>query len=174
MYWFIFISRPQNVFQGPNPILLLSKRNWKTRSRGEAGGRQERPLSSFPLGHFALSSPAELRLDWLKRGCSQYNPWSITYMYCSRSANNLRPTTREGTTGHIPRPHSHHPCLASGDKNTVEFIKLHSLWLSSNLPPSSAILFNSATLLSTIFWLMANEVSVASQNFRYVGVVKNM
>ena len=29
------------------------------------------PLSSFPLGHFALSSPAELRLDWLKRGCEQ-------------------------------------------------------------------------------------------------------
>ena len=53
-------------------------------------------------------------------------------------------------------------------------MKLHSLWLSSNVPPSSAILFNSATLLSTIFWLMANEVSVASQNFRYVGVVKNL
>ena len=27
--------------------------------------------SSFPLGHFALSSPAELRLAWLKRDCSQ-------------------------------------------------------------------------------------------------------
>ena len=28
---------------------------------GEGG--EEAPLSSFPLGHFALSSPAELRLD---------------------------------------------------------------------------------------------------------------
>ena len=28
---------------------------------GEGG--EEVPLSSFPLGHFALSSPAELRLD---------------------------------------------------------------------------------------------------------------
>ena len=31
------------------------------------------PLSSFPLGQFALSSPAKLRLDWLKRDCSQSN-----------------------------------------------------------------------------------------------------
>ena len=38
-----------------------SERKQKTRSRGEAG--EEAPLSSFPLGHFALSSPAELRLD---------------------------------------------------------------------------------------------------------------
>ena len=35
-------------------------------SRGEAGEKagKVRPLSSFPLGQFALSSPAELRLDW--------------------------------------------------------------------------------------------------------------
>ena len=29
------------------------------------------PLSSSPLGQFALSSPAELRRDWPKRDCSQ-------------------------------------------------------------------------------------------------------
>ena len=42
-------------------------------SRGEAGEKSLffPPLSSFPLGQFALSSPAELRLDWLKRDCSQ-------------------------------------------------------------------------------------------------------
>ena len=31
----------------------------------------EKSASSPPLGQFALSSPAELRLDWLKRDCSQ-------------------------------------------------------------------------------------------------------
>ena len=29
------------------------------------------PIIKVPLGQFALSSPAELRLDWLKRDCSQ-------------------------------------------------------------------------------------------------------
>ena len=58
-------------------------------------------------------------------------------------------------------------------KNFINKSKLHSLWLSSNVPPSSAVFFNSITFLSTIFWLMAYEVSRASQNFRYVGVVKN-
>ena len=31
----------------------------------------EKSASSFPLGQFAHSSPAELRLDWPKRDCSQ-------------------------------------------------------------------------------------------------------
>ena len=31
----------------------------------------EKSVSSPPLGQFALSSPAELRLDWPKRDCSQ-------------------------------------------------------------------------------------------------------
>ena len=31
----------------------------------------EKSASSFPLGQFALPSPAELRLDWPKRDCSQ-------------------------------------------------------------------------------------------------------
>ena len=52
-------------------------RKWSeaSESRGEAGEKAGKeggslffpPLSSFPLGQFALSSPAELRLDWLKR-----------------------------------------------------------------------------------------------------------
>ena len=33
--------------------------------------RENRAKRSFPLGQFALSSPAELILDWLKRDCSQ-------------------------------------------------------------------------------------------------------
>ena len=32
-------------------------------SRGEAGEEAGKALSSFPLGQFPLSSPAELRLD---------------------------------------------------------------------------------------------------------------
>ena len=39
------------------------------------------PLSSFPLGEFALSSPAELRLDWLKRDCSQSKVVEIQWLY---------------------------------------------------------------------------------------------
>ena len=46
----------------------------KREAKGKLGRRRESffpPLSSFPLSHFALSSSAELRLDWLKRDCSQ-------------------------------------------------------------------------------------------------------
>ena len=53
-------------------------------SRGEAGEKAGKeggslffpPLSSSPLGQFALSSPAELRRDWPKRDCSQSNVWT--------------------------------------------------------------------------------------------------
>ena len=37
-------------------------------SRGKLGRRRERPLSSFPLGHFALSSPAELSTRLTEEG----------------------------------------------------------------------------------------------------------
>ena len=36
------------------------KKKKNEKPRGKLGRRRERPLSSFPLGHFALSSPAEL------------------------------------------------------------------------------------------------------------------
>ena len=62
------------------PILLVDR--WEDQPATEdttATLQQERkkgPCSSrlspvSLLGHFALSSPAELRLDWLKRDCSQ-------------------------------------------------------------------------------------------------------
>ena len=47
-------------------VTRARKSSEASESLGEAA-----PLSSFPLGQFALSSPAELRLDWLKRDCSQ-------------------------------------------------------------------------------------------------------
>ena len=42
-------------------VTRARKSSEASESRGEAG--EEAPLSSFPLGQFALSSPAELRLD---------------------------------------------------------------------------------------------------------------
>ena len=45
-----------------------------------------KPLSSFPLGHFALSSPAELRLDWLKRDGSQSSTVRVRHTAISRKA----------------------------------------------------------------------------------------
>ena len=47
-------------------VTRASKSSEASESREEAA-----PLSSFPPGQYALSSPAELRLDWLKRDCSQ-------------------------------------------------------------------------------------------------------
>lgn len=45
------------------------------------GGKKARfppPLTSSPLGHFALrSSPAERRLDWVEKECSQSRFYGI-------------------------------------------------------------------------------------------------
>lgn len=46
----------------------------------EGGGKEGMfppPLTSSPLGHFALSSPAERRLDWVEKYCSQSRFYGI-------------------------------------------------------------------------------------------------
>ena len=40
-------------------------------------GRFPPPLTSSPLGHFALSSPAERRLDWAEKAFSQSRFYGI-------------------------------------------------------------------------------------------------
>lgn len=43
----------------------------KLEPEGGKEGMFAPPLTSSPLGHFAISSPAERRLDWVEKDCSQ-------------------------------------------------------------------------------------------------------
>ena len=67
----------------------------KPRGSWEGGGKGGReglffsPLSSFPLGQFALSSPAELRLYWLTRDCSQSIP-ARSPMFLKRTKRKIK------------------------------------------------------------------------------------
>ena len=60
-----------------------SETNEESQSMGKLepeGGKEGMfapPLTSSPLGHFAISSPAERRLDWVEKYCSQSRFYGI-------------------------------------------------------------------------------------------------
>ena len=76
--------------------------------RGGKGGRERTiglffsPLSSFPLGQFALSSPAELRLYWLTRDCSQSIP-ARSPMYLKRTKRKIKNVSVYRLISTLPR-----------------------------------------------------------------------
>lgn len=65
------------------PARKSSETNEESQSMGKLepeGGKEGRfppPLTSSPLGHFAISSPAERRLDWVEKDCSQSRFYGI-------------------------------------------------------------------------------------------------
>ena len=70
----------------------IERRERKPRGSWGGGGKGGRDLEGLPLffpplpSLFALSSPAELRLDWLKRDCSQSKGVEVQWLYLQLSS----------------------------------------------------------------------------------------
>ena len=76
-----------------NPILRCWGRReiWTRRLQKRMQSLFFPPLSSSPLGQFALSSPAELRRDWPKRDCSQSKKYASAVEMSLLHRNKLFP-----------------------------------------------------------------------------------